>query len=234
MSINIKRTGIFSAGGTGIGENLILNSLPNSSTGWINSSYWNLTTKDGFKCIHMTGAMNSTKNTINIFSTTNAANFIPTSNQKIAFSADVLFENVVKGSTNYYITLYGSGTTINGTWYGSTMILYSNHFQSYNGWKGLDADLLNGKGWTHVWVVYQYSNVEYTSVVVPCLYARDFTGDVYFKNIKFEIGDKPTPWTPAPLDEIFVSNYSAFNENLINNNISLGQDYVQTKEFFEI
>ena len=32
------------------------------------------------------------------------------------------------------------------------------------------------------------------------VHARDFTGDLYFRNIKMEKGDKATDWTPAPED----------------------------------
>lgn len=183
-----------------VGDNIILNSLPLPIPGsWHNENKFEYTVKDGYDCIHFIGELNVTKNALPEYTTNDGLSFTPQANQIVAFSADVLFENVVEGTTNYYLTLYSSGETIDGTWRTTTLVA---RHPAYRTDRTLDPALLNGKGWTRVWFVGQYADAEF-SAVAPCLYARDFTGDAYFKNIKFEIGSSPTDWTPAPTDPLY-------------------------------
>lgn len=183
------------------GRNIIRNSLP------LNHDYWSngipIDTQDGFKCFHATGALGTTAYTYptyNVQAASTPSKFVPQPNQYVAFSADVKFVNVARGTTNYFISLYGSGQTIDGTWQGASVVANSGHFTADNS-NTLDETKLNGKGWVRVWIVYRYKNYTYTQTD-PSLYARDFTGDVYFKNIKFELGNRATDWTPAPEDAL--------------------------------
>ena len=233
MSLSITRTGLIECSGTGITENLQINSKPISDSGWSNASNRDVVTKNGYSSIHFVGAMGSSKSSTGKFTSTNANNYIPAANEVISFSADVWFENVVLGTTNAYIDLYQSGATIDGSWRGTTAIRDSGHWKTYNSWYTLDPDKLNGKGWIHIWKTFKYLNYTYPAIG-PCLYARDFTGDVYFKNIKFERSDYATPWTPSPSDNIYTSNIVGFIEEEYENPIiSMKNNTILANIFYE-
>ena len=95
--------------------NLITNSrLQTSTDEWVvggaGAGNCNLTVKDGFQCMHVAGELGTTaylspKYTIEA----DNAGFVPYSGMTITMSADVLLENVTKGTTNYFLAFYGSG-----------------------------------------------------------------------------------------------------------------------------
>lgn len=64
------------------------------------------------------------------------------------------------------------------------------------------------------------------------LYARDYTGDTYWKNFKIELGSVPTPWCPNETDDIYVGSTLGFTE--LETIPSIGKaGYVQATEFIE-
>lgn len=186
------------------GRNIARDSLPTNA-----NSLWSVTngtfaTEDGYDCIKFVGALKQTGTgypTFTMFNDTitNKRQLVPTNGAEFVFSADVKFVDVVKGTTNYFVSLYGGGATIDGTWRGPSYTTDGEHFTALTT-SNLDPDKLNGKGWTRVWVKIAYSDTYEWPGVGICLYARDFTGTVFFKNIKIEKGNRPTDWTPAPED----------------------------------
>ena len=207
------------------GRNLIRCSLPINDQG---NTYWDaptnhdFTTEDGFPCIHFTGALSTSKATTPTFTMQTSSNVhrhIPSPDQTFTLSADVKFVNVVKGTTNYFVALYASGATINGNWRAPIKKNDGKHFLGASTSEILDPDKLNGQGWTRVYMTVTYSDAyEWPEIIPLQVYARDFTGDVYFKNIKLEEGNVPTAWTPAPEDT--QANIEAVQSNLDNISVS--------------
>ena len=105
----------------------------------------------------------------------------------------VLTENIKLGPTNPTCMFYHDGSyDDNGTskWYGygSTSIHISDKPGVWNYIK-----------WTFK-VTEPYCSNATKSVIY--VHTRDFTGDVYFRNLKLEKGSVVTDWTPAPEDTI--------------------------------
>lgn len=187
------------------GANIAWNSsLTDNLTSWVKSGTWDFVTKDGFQCCHNTGAFKTTsliypKQTFN----TTTDGMLPYNGLIMTMSADVLLENVVKGTTNYFLALYKSGETIDGSWKAPTILANSGHFTSAAS-ETLEPSKLNGKGWTHVWITYKWGDYAWSNTNYRLqFYARDYTGDVYVKNLKIELGEKATPWIPNPADALY-------------------------------
>lgn len=207
-------------GGTNIAWN---SSLTDNLTSWAKSGTWDFVTKEGFKCCHHTGAFQTTayispKQTFN----TTTDGMLPYNGLIITMSADVLLENVVKGTTNYFLALYKSGETIDGSWKAPTILANSGHFTSTTS-ETLEPSKLNGKGWTHVWTTYKWGDYAWSNTNYRLLfYARDYTGDVYVKNLKIELGEKATPWIPNPNDTLYST--LGLNDGIVHDCSGYGHD----------
>ena len=161
-----------------------------------------ITTKDGYKCAHLSGVKGSSNVTgyLSIPDT-----MVPEAGAWYTISADMRIDNYSAGSTNPYVGIYFSGDYLNtdntGGWYGGS---------SYSG-DGMAAgnvfvNTYNNKGWHRVTCTAQYlhggSEYKKGAFRLGYIYARDFTGDLYVKNIKFEKGKIATPWCPNVSDEL--------------------------------
>ena len=233
MSTSITKQGILKADGLNIGENIAWNSsLRKDHSLWGVGGTWDHTIKDGYPCIHHTGAFKTTgtltpKQTFN----TTTDGMLPYNGLILTFSCYVLLEDIVKGTTNYYLALYPSGQTINGTWR-SAVVLKNNGYFTTSSSVVLDPEKLNGKGWTFVsctfqWGDYAWSNTNYKMQV----YARDYTGEFYVRDVKFEQNDFATPWTPNPNDDLYTGEHGFFEESNI---ASIGKGYFNVNEFYEL
>ena len=105
------------------------------------------------------------------------------------------------------------------------------HFKSYSGWYSIDPEKINNIGWVHIYKICKYDNYTYPAIS-PNIYARDFTGDVYFKNIKFESSSTSTPWLPNSTDNIYISSTVPFTENNNNNKLYIGQNWIDANQFY--
>ena len=102
------------------------------------------------------------------------------------FSAEVYTVNITKGTTNYYCGLYIELTYQDGT---GEQLYEPVMFP------------INNKKWETVSATKRLWNVNKELADVKAyVYFRNFTGDVYFRNVKLEKGNKATDWTPAPED----------------------------------
>lgn len=189
-------------------DNIIKNSsLRTNYDGWTKSGSLaapEFTVKDGYECIHFTGKLQKNASYAPCFTTNNTRYLgVQAAGNTYTLSFDVLFENVVKGTTNYYITFYKSGETVNGTWIIPSVVSNSGHMTSATS-DILDPSKLNGAGWQTIYLSirfgdYNWSNANYSFSI----YLRDFTGDVYIKNAKVETGLVHTPWIPNPTDDLY-------------------------------
>lgn len=112
------------------------------------------------------------------------------------FSADLNLVDYVAG-TAPEIKLYLEGKYADGTGTLQDIIVTTVSGNS-------DITTVAGQGWTRVnWIVSlnaipSYTNsLDYLNVGIK---GSDFGGNLYFKNLKFEKGNTPTDWSPAPED----------------------------------
>ena len=189
------------------GENMVKNS--NFSQDFINwqnpNNNFDIVEKDGYRCVHVSGGMNATK-----YIRQDIISYIDTSNldQTYIVSADIYAENIVKGTSNYFLNPFYFGGSYNkngsSSWLGATFINPTdgeNQKVFYNN---------QGKGWVHVKALIKFDQVPLSMYYYP--YARDFTGDIYIKNIKIEKGSIATPWTPNPADPEYTA--MGFNDGI--------------------
>ena len=170
------------------GRNLLLNSeFKNNFDNWILSSRlkdnFEFVEKDNKVCAHINS--DTLKVTKNLWQNI-LGKLEP--NTVYTISGWVLLENIVKGTTNYNIMFYHNGTyklNNENKWFG---------YISYN-------FPINVQTWQYVYFTFKTDNKLETAIASDFhFYTRDFTGDVYFYNLKLEKGNKPTDWTPAPED----------------------------------
>ena len=185
------------------GENLFGNGsdLQTSLDGFSSKLNFSITTEDGIKCAHATGALQTSAY---IYS---KIPFTPQPNEWVTLSAYVKIKNIVRGTTNPMCEFYFSGQTIDGTWRAVTYKDFRvDGLQVPTSSIGFDRDVsfnINDNKWHYVSATVQWQNYNFTSNIPPAIYLRDCTGDMYVHHIKYERGDKATPWIPNSSDVIY-------------------------------
>ena len=110
--------------------------------------------------------------------------------QLYTFSADIRIDDYVAGTTNPFAQLYFSATyDNNGT---------SSAFNATTVAGSPDLTRYNDQGWQKVYWTVRFARVP--NSIYAFVYARDFTGELYFKNLKLEKGSVPTAYTPSVTD----------------------------------
>ena len=209
----------------GAGENLLVNSsLKKRVNGFPNITTYTQTfeKKDGYDCYHIHSDTLG-KTAYLSWDVKNIINNYPIGT-KFVFSGWIKADNIVKGTTNYFASLYYGGSYNNNgtsTWIGEGSRIASSPTSN-------SAFDLSEKGWTYCYIVSTFTRNDYTSMGAM-YYLRDFTGDVYFRDFKFEVGDKPTAWSPAPQDlgieTTKIPDSSGYgNDGIIINTISAEQN----------
>ena len=172
-------------------NNLVTNSRFHSDYNtWTCSSKstTSFTTEDGKSCckVNHTALKMST-----IFSQPILSKVIP--GETYTMSGWVKTENIVKGSTNFLLGFYADGKYNNNgtdTWFGA---------EPSSRWFPINT----GEGeWEHFYFTFTFpkDKGKLATIFTVYLYFRDFTGQVYFRDVKLELGNKATDWTPAPED----------------------------------
>ena len=91
--------------------------------------------------------------------------------------------NIVKGTTNYFVSIYAS-------FYGAD-----------NEWKAQEAILSGDMPLTDDWerkvLTFQIPNVAGITSMRISIFARDFTGTIWWDDIQLETGNKVSDWSPA-------------------------------------
>lgn len=149
-----------------------------------------ITTEDGIKCCHYQGAVGKyAQRRQNIFA--RIAN--DEVGQLYTLSFDMKMTNYTPGTTNPYVKAYFSGQYDNN---GTAKFLGATF-----GKEDPDLTPYNNKGWAHVVVSNLYfEHKPINNEMWFMIYSRDWSGDLYFTNLKLERGNKATDFTLAPED----------------------------------
>ncbi len=181
------------------GRNLLLNSsFEESFENW-NNIEAEITTIDGVDCAHIvsaTGTMTSVSQDIISKLEVNDLE------QTYVISADIRLDNFVAGTSPLVEFRFSGSYDDNGTsrWLGATTVSGSRDFSA-----------LNNAGWVRTSCIVRFAQVP--TAMTLLIYANDFSGDLYFKNVKLEKGNKATDWTPAPED--VDGKIDAVNDGLV-------------------
>lgn len=174
------------------GRNMLLNSsFTNDYDKWSNNGH-EIVTEDGIVCGHIAGVLKTTKNiSQSIFDKIKDDNLT----QFYTISADIKLVNYVAGTTNPYVALYVSGQYDNN---GTPAFLGATYVGGTI--KGANSNLppFNNQGWVRVTYIFRFSHKPLSMNFY--IYSRDWEGDLYYRNVKLERGNKTSDWTPAPED----------------------------------
>lgn len=173
-----------------IGENILDNATFHSNFAkwhFTNNNFSEITVKDNFPCAHFSGGIGkSTSVRQSVLEEIDKENL----DQLYTFSADIRLDDYVAGTTNPFAQLYFSATyDNNGTSsaFNATTVAGSPELSQYS-----------GQGWKKVYWTVRFTRVP--NSIYAFVYARDFTGELYFKNLKLEKGSVPTAYTPSVTD----------------------------------
>lgn len=148
---------------------------------WANTNF-DIVTKDGENCAHAKGVLNTQKSVGQSLYV-----YEPDANTIYTVSADFKLENYVAGKSNPFVGLYPEGNTNDGG---------TNSFSKIKGNNILSNYELNK--WQRATFSFKWNKVPSLINQRFYIYARDFTGDLYIKNVKLEKGNvEHTNWTPA-------------------------------------
>ena len=178
-------------------------------------------------CAHATGAL---KNTAYLQS---KIPFTPEPNEEMTFSAWVKIKNIVRGTTNPMCGFYFSGQTIDGSWRGATKIKLTVDGIEYSVAQDAWDKAIKDTKWHKIICSAKFGNYEYTNNILPNIYLRDCTGDLYIHHIKYQRGTIATPWCPNETDKLFTTlklnnnieyDCSSFSHNAEKINIDYDND----------
>ena len=130
-------------------------------------------------CAHATGAL---KNTAYLQS---KIPFTPEPNEEMTFSAWVKIKNIVRGTTNPMCGFYFSGQTIDGSWRGATKLKLTVDGIEYSVAQDAWDKAIKDTKWHKIICSAKFGNYEYTNNILPNIYLRDCTGDLYIHHIKY-------------------------------------------------
>lgn len=173
-----------------IGENMLENATFHSNFAkwhFTNNNFSEITVKDNFPCAHFSGGIGkSTSVRQSVLEEIDKENL----DQLYTFSADIRLDDYIAGTTNPFAQLYFSATyDNNGT---------SSAFNATTVAGSPDLTRYNGQGWKKVYWTVRFTRVP--NSIYAFVYARDFTGELYFRNLKLEKGSVPTAYTPSVTD----------------------------------
>lgn len=91
--------------------------------------------------------------------------------------------NIVKGTTNYFVSIYASFYGADDEWKAQEAIL--------------SGDMPLTDDWERKVLTFQIPNVAGITSMRISIFARDFTGTIWWDDIQLETGNKATDWSPA-------------------------------------
>lgn len=163
------------------GRNLLRNSTFNENLKyWVTRSEYATVVpegRNGGNCLKQVGRLRTD-------STITHSNLFPVkTGDSYTISGWAKGANIVKGATNYFVSIYASFYDANDEWKAQESIL--------------SGDMPLTDDWELKILAFQVPNVAGITGMRISLYARDFTGTIWWDDIKLETGNKATDWSPA-------------------------------------
>ena len=164
------------------GRNLIINSSFNKqgykwTASDTNGISYPKEGRDGNYCAKITGKLNTSRNL------QAEETYKVKAGETYTLSGWTKSKDIVKGATNYFVTLYMGFYDKDHKWKAEASI--------NNGQMPLSAD------WEQNILTFTVPNINGIEHMWVYLYARDFTGTIWWDDIQLETGNKATDWSPA-------------------------------------
>ena len=222
MSVQVYRSGIVSASGDVINDNLIKNSRDTASAGMTGSDYSARTTRTydpstgigRIEVVSADGAWNAWRFITNFFTDTTVN--LTTGTNTYTYSIDVRVLN------------YSTGNLICG------LDFRTNNSVSVRALHTFTAAELDGR-WHRVSATMTTANSQNTASLISC----GSNGSVHavgtvieYKHPKLEVGSIATPWTMATTDTGYVGNNHGFME-IVQTPTHFYEDRIDTVDFIE-
>lgn len=198
------------------GRNLLYNSsFSKNFDKWARNVAYDMVVEDGYTCGHITGNSGACAINQNIIDRIKEDD----SQQIYTISGDIKLVNYEggTGTTDPYLAFYFSGYYDKdgvSTWTGVEGIggnVQSNQEQFVP---------FNNQGWVRAYYIFKFTKSPSVMTDMKCdIYVRNWSGDLYFKNLKLERGNRATDWSPAPedIDESINSvTIESTSDNFIN------------------
>ena len=194
------------------GRNLLLNSnfelagKPNWG-GLSDTAYITNEGRNGGYCAKQIGKLNKDCNLVNCVDSGRNKIKIK-ANDILTFSGWYKVKDYVAGTTNNFVRPYLAYFNSNNDWLGETAIL------------DISPDATD---WTYVQASFKVPYIKTIDNMEFTLHARDYTGIIWWDDIKLEKGNKATDCTPAPEDINAELNKKADKEKYGDTTISVGR-----------
>lgn len=190
MGDNVKQDIANAVNGIKVGgRNLLLNSdfSRGETKCWQTSSRASIVKegRNGSYCFKQVGALNNTCTSNNLLYNDDRSWIETSPGEVFTFSGWYKVKDYVAGTTNNFVRPYVEYRKPNQEWISETNII------------DIKADATD---WTYVTASFKVPedlDIKYLGFV---LFARDYTGTVWWDEVKLERGNKVTDWTPAPED----------------------------------
>lgn len=179
----------------GYGRNLLINSsLRTNTNSWSKSGTVTADTTDSYPGMKIVGALNTTQ------CVSQSVLGKLTGGETYTMSGWVKVDSIVKGTTNFNIMFY-------------TDAYYNNAGTST--WWGTGAQNMNttAVGWQYYTWTFTVDATKWASTTSfnVYMYTRDFTGTVWFRDLKLEKGTRATDWSLAPEDRPVINEAAGQN-----------------------
>lgn len=163
------------------GRNLLRNSTFDKALKyWVTrSEYATVVTegRNGKNCLKQVGKMGADA------TVTHSTVFPVKTGESYALSGWAKGANIVKGTTNYFVSIYASFYGADDEWKAQESIL--------------SGDMPLTDDWERKVLIFQVPNVAGITRMRISIYARDFTGTIWWDDIQLETGNKATDWNLA-------------------------------------
>ena len=215
------------------GRNLLYNSsFSKNFDKWARNVAYDMVVEDGYTCGHITGNSEGCIINQNIIDRIKEDD----SQQIYTISGDIKLVNYEggTGTTDPYLAFYFSGH------------YDKDGVSTWTGVKGIGGNVqsnqeqfvpFNNQGWVRAYYIFKFTKSPSVMTDMKCdIYVRNWSGDLYFKNLKLERGNKATDWSPAPEDvddsiAYSINNLSIGGRNLIRNTIDYKDWFVFKQEY---
>lgn len=224
MGVDLSKQNIWVADGNEVGENLFIDTYYKNANPAIsnNSTNWSIS----FRRYNGSAAIHNIKDGIDTITLSAKGNL------GICFCRKAIDINL--DSNSYYtISCKAKCTKI------THLDIGLSYYNNSNAWVwrgGTGAQNFNEVD-TWQYFVRTFKPDTDTQYIMYCFTVVGTSGgtDTFsIKQCKLEKGSTPTPWLPNPVDNIYISSTVPFTENNNNNQLYIGNSWINANQFYQI